>query len=296
MPNQVRARESRVGSGGTGSSPKHSGRLHERHRFEESLDLAEPQVRELHRALALRGRRALAGEKDGPVGRAEDRVQWSGVQAVQRGEHLAGFTGNPVLVRSRDGRPGRGQLGARELRHEHVTPAVLVLVVGNELGRGDGQPAAEVIQHPRLGDAVRRGHRGVELENAAVTDRVNGSGAALVTAECGTRQTEAGREIFRGGPDGLLVEDDGLPLLVRTYSGQHAREVPRVACRRQLNFRRFGHTPRQLGWPKPEALGYWTGRRIHRHSGWPTVRFCRRARRPARSVSGRRRICRWHGT
>src|SRR5580698_5520637 len=32
---------------------------HERHRFQETLDLAEPQVRELHRALALRGRRAL---------------------------------------------------------------------------------------------------------------------------------------------------------------------------------------------------------------------------------------------
>jgi len=55
---------------------------HERHRFQETLDLAELQVRELHRTLALRGRRALAGEKAGPVGRAEDRVQWSGVQAV----------------------------------------------------------------------------------------------------------------------------------------------------------------------------------------------------------------------
>src|SRR5580704_15215898 len=104
-------------------------------------------------------------------------------------------------------------------------PAVLVLAVGKELGRGDGQPAAEVIQHPGLGDAVRRGHRGVKLENATVTDRVNGTGATRVTAESGTRQAEAGCEIFRGWPDRLLVEDDGLPLFVRTYSGQHARKV-----------------------------------------------------------------------
>lgn len=165
-------------------------------------------------------------------------MQWSGVQAVQRGEHLAGFTDNPVLVRSRDGGPGRGQLDARELRHEHVTPAVLVLAAGNELRRGHGQPAAEVIQHPGLGDAVRRGHGGVELENVAVTDRVNGTGAARVTAERGTRQAEAGREIFRSGPDGLLVEDDGLPLLIRTHGGQHARNLPRAGYCRHLNLAR----------------------------------------------------------
>ena len=165
-------------------------------------------------------------------------MQWSGVQAVQRGEHLAAFTDNPVLVRSRDGGPGRGQLDARELRHEHVTPAVLVLAAGNELRRGHGQPAVEVIQHPGLGDAVRRGHRGVELENVAVTDRVNGTGAAGVTAERGTRLAEAGREIFRSGPDGFLVEDDGLPLLIRTHSGQHARNLPKAGYCRHLNLAR----------------------------------------------------------
>jgi len=36
-----------------------------------------------------------------------------------------------------------------------------------------------------------------------------------VPAEPGARQTDTGREIFRGGPDDLLVPDDGLPLLVR---------------------------------------------------------------------------------
>ena len=41
------------------------------------------------------------------------------------------------------------------------------------------------------------------------------SGMAAVPAEPGARQTETGREIFRGGPDDLLVPDDGLPLLVR---------------------------------------------------------------------------------
>ena len=79
---------------------------------------------------------------------------------------------------------------------------------------------------------------GVELENVAVTDRVNGTGAARVTAERGTRQAEAGREIFRSGPDGLLVEDDGLPLLIRTHSGQHARNLPRAGYCRHLNLAR----------------------------------------------------------
>jgi hypothetical protein len=61
----------------------------QRHRFQETLDLTEPGARELHLALALPGRRALAGQEAGPVWRAEDRVQRSGVQAVQRGEQLA---------------------------------------------------------------------------------------------------------------------------------------------------------------------------------------------------------------
>ena len=37
--------------------------------------IGAPIVRELHLALALRGRHALAGEEPGPVCRAEDRVQ-----------------------------------------------------------------------------------------------------------------------------------------------------------------------------------------------------------------------------
>lgn len=69
-----------------------------RRRFQEALDLTEPQPWEPHLALALPGLRALAGEEAGPVWRAEDRVQWFRVQAMQRGEHLAGFAGNPVLV------------------------------------------------------------------------------------------------------------------------------------------------------------------------------------------------------
>jgi hypothetical protein len=56
----------------------------ERHRLQETLDLAEPQVRELHLALARRGRRALAGEEAGPVCRAEDPVQWFRVRAACR--------------------------------------------------------------------------------------------------------------------------------------------------------------------------------------------------------------------
>jgi hypothetical protein len=58
----------------------------------------------------------------------------------------------------------------------------------------------------------------------------------------GAQQTKAGREIFRGGPDDVLVEDDGLPLRVRTHRGQHARKLPRDACRLQVNFPRFDHT------------------------------------------------------
>lgn len=46
-------------------------------------------------------------------------------------------------------------------------------------------------------------------------------------AESGTRQPEAGDEIFRSGPDDLLVKDDGLPLRIRRHSGQHARKLPR---------------------------------------------------------------------
>ena len=168
-------------------------------------------------------------------------MQWFRVQAVQRGEHLTGLAGYPVLVRSRDGGPGGGQFGAGELRHEQVTPAVLVLAAGEDFGRGDGQPAVEVVQHPGLGDAVRRGHRGIELENAAVADGVNGTGAARVTAQPGARQAEAGREIFRGRPDEALVPDDGLPLRVRTHRGQHGRKLPRAACCLQLVFSRFGH-------------------------------------------------------
>lgn len=72
----------------------------------------------------------------------------------------------------------------------------------------------------------------VELENATVADRVNRTGAARVTAQPGARQAEAGSQIFRGRPDDLLVEDDGLPLLVRAHRGQHARKLPRAVSRR----------------------------------------------------------------
>jgi len=64
-----------------------------------------------------------------------------------------------------------------------------------------------------------------------VAGRVDGTGAAWVTAEPGARQTEAHREGFRGGPDDLL-EDDGLPLHVRTHSGEHARKLPRPCAAR----------------------------------------------------------------
>jgi hypothetical protein len=113
----------------------------ERHRLQETLDLAGPQVRESCLALAPRGAGALAGQETCPVRRAQDPVQWSGVQGVQRGEHLADLRGYPVLVPLRHDGPGRGQVGAREPRHEHVTPAVLVLAAGQQLRRGDGQPA-----------------------------------------------------------------------------------------------------------------------------------------------------------
>ena len=48
-----------------------------------------------------------------------------------------------------------------------------------------------------------RGDRGVELEHPAAADLVNGPGAVRVTAEPRARQAEAGREVFRGGPDEL---------------------------------------------------------------------------------------------
>jgi hypothetical protein len=72
-----------------------------------------------------------------------------------------------------------------------------------------------------------------------VTGRVDGTGAFRVPAEPGAGQAEAGREILRGGPDEALVPDDGLPLLVRTYGGQHVRKLTGAACRLQLN----------TGWP-----------------------------------------------
>ena len=99
-----------------------------------------------------------------------------------------------------------------------------------------GNPRSEVLQHPGLGDAVRCGHRGIELEDATSTDRVDGTGAARVTAQPGARQTQAGSEVGRGGPDDLLVEDDGLPLLVRMHSREHARKLPRAEYRPQSNF------------------------------------------------------------
>ena len=64
------------------------------HRCQETVDLTEPQSRELHLALPLRGRRALAGEEAGPVGRAQDPVQRSRVQGVQRGKQLTGLAGH----------------------------------------------------------------------------------------------------------------------------------------------------------------------------------------------------------
>lgn len=47
--------------------------------------------------------------------------------------------------------------------------------------------------------------------------------AAWVSPEPGASQTEAGRQLRRNGPDDFLVEDDGLPFLVRAHCGQHAR-------------------------------------------------------------------------
>ena len=43
-----------------------------------------------------------------------------------------------------------------------------------------GSLPAEIVgkQHPGLADAVRSGHRGIELENAAVADRIHRTGAA----------------------------------------------------------------------------------------------------------------------
>ena len=162
-------------------------------------------------------------------------MQRPGVEAVQRGEQLAGLAGDAVPMRGRDGGPGRGQAGARELGHQHVTPAVLVVAAGQELRRGDGQPAVQVFKHARLDDAAGRGARRVELEHPVAADLVHGPGTVRVTAQHRARQAEAGRNVFRSGPDDLLVPDNRLPLLVRAHDGQHARRLTRATVCPQLN-------------------------------------------------------------
>jgi len=97
---------------------------------------------------------------------------------------------------------------------------------GRELAEAPGQPAVQVLKHPGLGDAVRRGHRGIELEHAAAAGRVHGPGTFRVTAEPGARQAQAAGEIFRGGPDHLLVPDDSLPLLVVRTAGSVRGSYP----------------------------------------------------------------------
>lgn len=97
-----------------------------------------------------------------------------------------------------------------------------------------GAVACWPAQSDRGGDAVRRRHRGIELENQAVADRVSRTGAAWVTAQPGARRAETAGETFRRGPDDLLVEDNGLPLLVGIHYRHHARKLP--GCP-QLNLR-----------------------------------------------------------
>jgi NADP-dependent 3-hydroxy acid dehydrogenase YdfG len=90
---------------------------------------------------------------------------------VQRGEHLAGLADKPVLVRSRDGGPGCGQLGAGELRHEHAATknAVRTLLEGLRQESTDGvlrttavspgfvrTELADSIDNPEVREQIRR--------------------------------------------------------------------------------------------------------------------------------------------
>jgi hypothetical protein len=67
-------------------------------------------------------------------------------------------------------------------------PAALVLAVRAQFGGGDGQPALKVFQDPRLDDAAGGGDRGIQLENVAVTDRVDGKAALPVTPQRASRE------------------------------------------------------------------------------------------------------------
>ena len=204
-------------------------------------------------------------------------------------------------------RPGGGRAGAgRRARGRGRLRGTRGAVAGHR-----GFEVQQSAQRPRPGadHQVLAGHLGVQPRRrrpgVSGADPRNGSiwlshacGSPASRWRCtavarwpaGKPASRPGPNVFRGGPDDLLVPDNRLPLPVRVHGGQHARRLPSATGRPQLNIASLRPHPRhRAGCGRGRERG--TGEaepRVRSRSGswfWSVISFSGHFASPSTSTS-----------